>query len=69
VAELIIELHPIIYNSHKTAMKCFSYMRHPKGVPQIAKYWDSIREVSYHREFKAYTGAYKGATWVDSNEL
>ena len=32
----------------------------PERVPKIVKYWDSASEVSYHREFRAFTGTYKG---------
>jgi len=32
----------------------------PDRVPRIAKSWDSAREVSSHREFRSYTGKYKG---------
>jgi uridine phosphorylase len=32
----------------------------PDRVPKIAKHWDSVREVSCHREFRSATGVYKG---------
>ncbi|MEM0007198.1 MAG: nucleoside phosphorylase [Candidatus Bathyarchaeia archaeon] len=32
----------------------------PDRVPKIAKFWDSAREVSCHREFRSFTGTYKG---------
>ncbi|MGD0978526.1 MAG: nucleoside phosphorylase [Candidatus Bathyarchaeia archaeon] len=32
----------------------------PDRVPRIAKSWDSAKEVSSHREFRSYTGRYKG---------
>jgi uridine phosphorylase len=32
----------------------------PDRVPKIAAFWDSAREVSSHREFRSYTGKYKG---------
>jgi uridine phosphorylase len=32
----------------------------PDRVPKIAKLWDSAKEVSSHREFRSFTGAYKG---------
>ena len=32
----------------------------PERVPKIAEFWDSAREVSAHREFRAFTGTYKG---------
>ena len=32
----------------------------PDRVPRIAKFWDSAREVSSHREFRSYSGRYKG---------
>ena len=32
----------------------------PARVPKIAKFWDEAREVAYHREFRSYTGRYKG---------
>jgi len=31
-------------------------------VPKIAKFWGSAREVSCHREFRSYTGKYKGVS-------
>lgn len=32
----------------------------PDRVPKIAKFWDSARDVSCHREFRSATGTYKG---------
>jgi uridine phosphorylase len=32
----------------------------PDRVPRIAAFWDSAKEVSSHREFRSYTGKYKG---------
>ncbi|MEM3553923.1 MAG: nucleoside phosphorylase [Candidatus Bathyarchaeia archaeon] len=32
----------------------------PDRVPKIAKFWDSAREISCHREFRSFTGTYKG---------
>ena len=32
----------------------------PDRVSKIAKFWDSAKEVSCHREFRSFTGAYKG---------
>jgi len=32
----------------------------PNRVPKIAKFWDSASEVSCHREFRSFTGKYKG---------
>ncbi len=32
----------------------------PDRVLKIAKFWDSAREVSCHREFRSFSGAYKG---------
>jgi len=32
----------------------------PGRIPKIVRYWDSAREVSSHREFRAFTGVYKG---------
>jgi uridine phosphorylase len=32
----------------------------PDRVPKIAKFWDSAKEVSCHREFRGITGIYKG---------
>jgi uridine phosphorylase len=32
----------------------------PERVPKIASYWDSAKEVSCHREFRSFTGKYKG---------
>jgi uridine phosphorylase len=34
----------------------------PDRVPKIAKFWDSAREVSCHREFRSITGKYKGVS-------
>ena len=32
----------------------------PDRVPKIAEFWDSAREISAHREFRSFTGKYKG---------
>jgi len=32
----------------------------PDRVPKIAKFWDSAKEVSCHREFRGFKGKYKG---------
>jgi uridine phosphorylase len=32
----------------------------PERVPKIAKHWTSVKEVSSHREFRAFKGAFKG---------
>ncbi len=32
----------------------------PDRVPKIAGFWDSAKEVSCHREFRSFTGKYKG---------
>jgi len=32
----------------------------PERVPKIARFWDSARDVSCHREFRSATGEYKG---------
>jgi len=32
----------------------------PDRVPRIAKFWDSAKSVSSHREFRSYRGRYKG---------
>jgi len=32
----------------------------PERVPKIAKFWDSAKEISCHREFRSFTGKYKG---------
>jgi len=32
----------------------------PDRVPKIAKFWNHAREVSCHREFRSFTGKYKG---------
>jgi len=34
----------------------------PDRMPKIAKLWDSAKEVSCHREFRSYTGKYKGVS-------
>lgn len=31
----------------------------PDRVPKIAKFWDSAKEISCHREFRSFTGIYK----------
>jgi uridine phosphorylase len=33
----------------------------PDRVPRIARFWDTAKEVSSNREFRSYTGKYKGA--------
>jgi len=32
----------------------------PERVPKIASFWDSAKEVCCHREFRSFTGKYKG---------
>jgi uridine phosphorylase len=32
----------------------------PDRVPKISSFWDSAKEVSCHREFRSFTGKYKG---------
>lgn len=32
----------------------------PDRVPKIAGFWDSAKEISYHREFRSFTGKHKG---------
>jgi len=32
----------------------------PERVPKIASFWDVAEEVAWHREFRAFTGVYKG---------
>lgn len=32
----------------------------PDRVPKIVKFWDSAKEISCHREFRSFTGVYKG---------
>jgi len=32
----------------------------PGRIDQIIKYWDTAKEVAYNREFRTYTGKYKG---------
>jgi uridine phosphorylase len=32
----------------------------PDRVPKITRFWDFAKEVSYKREFRSFTGAYKG---------
>ncbi len=34
----------------------------PERVPKIARHWDDAREVAYHREFRSFTGKYKGVS-------
>jgi len=34
----------------------------PNRVAKIVKFWVSSREVSCHREFRSFTGAYKGVS-------
>jgi len=41
--------------------KCLLVPGDPDRVPKIVKFWDSAREVSCHREFRGFTGKYKGA--------
>lgn len=33
----------------------------PERVPKIASFWDEAREIAYHREYRTFTGKYKGA--------
>ncbi|MGQ9529947.1 MAG: nucleoside phosphorylase [Candidatus Bathycorpusculaceae bacterium] len=32
----------------------------PERVPKIARFWDSAKEISCHREFRSFMGKYKG---------
>jgi len=32
----------------------------PERVPKIVKHWEESREVAYHREFRSFTGRYRG---------
>ena len=32
----------------------------PDRIPKIAGFWDSAKEVSCHREFRSFSGEYKG---------
>jgi uridine phosphorylase len=32
----------------------------PDRLPKITKFWDSAREIATHREFRSFTGKYKG---------
>lgn len=32
----------------------------PDRVPKIVEYWDSAKEISLRREFRSFTGKYKG---------
>lgn len=34
----------------------------PDRVPKIASFWDSAKEISSHREFRSFTGKYKGVS-------
>ncbi|MCW4046253.1 MAG: nucleoside phosphorylase [Candidatus Bathyarchaeota archaeon] len=34
----------------------------PDRVPRIARFWDTAKEVSSNREFRSYTGKYKGVS-------
>ncbi len=34
----------------------------PDRVPRIARFWDTAKEVSSNREFRSYTGEYKGVS-------
>ncbi|MBX5328013.1 MAG: nucleoside phosphorylase [Candidatus Bathyarchaeota archaeon] len=40
--------------------KCLLAPGDPDRVPRIARFWDSAHEVSCHREFRSFTGKYKG---------
>lgn len=32
----------------------------PERVPKITSFWDEAKEIAYHREFRSFTGKYKG---------
>lgn len=34
----------------------------PQRVPKIASFWDEAEEIAYHREFRSFTGRYKGVS-------
>jgi len=34
----------------------------PERVPKIASFWDEAKEIAYHREFRSFTGRYKGVS-------
>jgi len=34
----------------------------PERVPKIASFWDDAKEIAYHREFRSFTGRYKGVS-------
>jgi uridine phosphorylase len=40
--------------------KCLLVPGDPDRVDRIVKFWDSAKEISSHREFRSFTGKYKG---------
>ena len=34
----------------------------PERVPKIVSFWDEAKEIAYHREFRSFTGRYKGVS-------
>jgi len=34
----------------------------PERVPKIASFWDEAKEIAHHREFRSFTGRYKGVS-------
>ena len=61
-------MHPTISSSRQYHIACkkgdlAEYLLvpgDPDRVPKIAKYWDSAKKISVHREFSSFTGKYKG---------
>ncbi|MGD8505875.1 MAG: uridine phosphorylase [Candidatus Bathyarchaeota archaeon] len=45
---------------HGDLAKCLLVPGDPDRVPKIARFWDESHEVSCHREFRSFTGKYKG---------
>jgi uridine phosphorylase len=61
-------LHPTTSNSRQYHIACkkgdlAEYLLvpgDPDRVPRIAKSWDSAKEIATHREFRSFTGKYRG---------
>jgi len=66
---MVSNVHPIVSGGKQYHIACgkgdlAEYLLvpgDPDRVPKIARFWDSAREVSCHREFRSFTGKYKGA--------
>ncbi|MEM3536136.1 MAG: nucleoside phosphorylase, partial [Candidatus Bathyarchaeia archaeon] len=63
-------MHPTVSNNKQYHIACkkgdlAEYLLvpgDPDRVPKIASFWDPAKEVSCHREFRSFTGKYKGVS-------